>query len=431
MKVLYICADTGIDVLGRKGAAIHVREMIAAFARLGHDVDLVAPRLMKSGSADETGERVPASFPPADVAATVRRVPVPDDVQTVKHKLDMWTDRFASGSSLSKDARRILYNEYLCAQLALMYEDNPPDVIYVRASLLSTAGVELSQRTGAPLILEANAPLASEQQEYRGGGRIDLYQGAERELITGASHVVVVSDSLVSYVRGFDVEATRIHVLPNGVDVNRFPPRGPQTDREALPVLGFVGGLKPWHGVEFLPEVLKLVQQQFPATTLQIAGEGPLRSTIAERAAALGVTSSVTMLGAVHHDAVPEVVRGFDVALAPYPELGHQFYFSPLKLFEYFASGVPVVASDVGQIAQIINANAGAGRDEVAILTPPGDVGAMAAACCSLLRDRKRAYEMGMTGASLVREHFTWDRNAEQVLSLVESARVGWCGSDH
>jgi glycosyltransferase involved in cell wall biosynthesis len=432
MKILYICADTGIDVLGRKGAAIHVREMISAFARMGHDVDLVAPRLMKSGPADANGERPRASFPPAEVAATIHRVPVPDDVQAVKRQLDMWTERFESNTSLPKDIRRMLYDEHLHAQLASKYSSAPPDLIYARASLLSTAGVDLSRSTGAPLVLEVNAPLADEQQEYRSGGLADLYRSAERELFTGAAHIVVVSESLVSYVRSFDVDPSRIHVLPNGVDVNRFRPRCDRKHRpteppirtEAAPVLGFVGGLRPWHGVEYLPQVLKLVQRQFPKASLQIAGEGPLRSTIVENAEQLGVVASVNLLGAVQHDAVAEIVRGFDVALAPYPELDHQFYFSPLKLFEYFASGVPVVASDVGQIAQLISANAAQGSAEVAILTPPGDPVAMAAACCALLNDRKRAYEMGIAGAALVREHFTWDHNAKRVIGLVEANQL-------
>jgi glycosyltransferase involved in cell wall biosynthesis len=421
MRVLYICADTGIDVLGRKGAAIHVREMIAAFARLGHVVDLVAPRLMKSTSADANGDRVRASFPPAEVAATIHRVAVPDSVQHTKHQLDMWADRFAPDTSLPKDVRRMLYDEHLCQQLLALYADNPPDLIYARASLLSTAGVELSQRTGVPLILEVNAPLADEQQAYRGGGHGDLYRGAERALITGAAHTVVVSDALVSYVQSFGVDPQRIHVLPNGVDVTRFTARGPRLDPTAAPVLGFVGGLRPWHGVELLPDVLQLVQQQFPQATLQIAGEGPLRSAIVERAEALGIAESVSLLGAVDHDAMPDVIRGFDIALAPYPELDHRFYFSPLKLFEYFACGVPVVASDVGQIGQIIQPNGKTVSNAVAMLVPPGNVAALAAACSDLLGDPQRAHNMGLAGAHLVRERFTWDRNASTVIELAEA----------
>jgi len=79
VKVLYICPDTGIDVLGHKGASVHVREMVAAFVRAGHEVDLVAPRLVKPGHE------------PTSTVADVLRVRVPDEIQDVTHRLREWT----------------------------------------------------------------------------------------------------------------------------------------------------------------------------------------------------------------------------------------------------------------------------------------------------------------------------------------------------
>ena len=418
MRILYLCADTGIDVLGRKGAAIHVREMIAAFARAGHSVDLVAPRLMKSHRADRHGLRAPTGLEPAHVDARVRRVPVPEHIQSVKHDLDLWADRFGHETSVSKDVRRMLYDRHLREQLATMYNDNPPDVIYARASLLSSAGVDLAKHAGVPLILEVNAPLADEQEAYRSGVMGDLYRAVESELLGGATHVMVVSEVLVSYVSGSGVDPSRIHVLPNGVDVQRFFPRSSQRNTAVGPVLGFVGGLRPWHGVENLPELLHLVQRRHPAATLRIAGDGPLRGEIQERARSFGVEASIDLLGAVSHESMPDIVRSFDVALAPYPALPHDFYFSPLKLYEYFACGVPVVASDVGQIARVARAKGG---DACALLAPAGDIDAMSDACCRLIEDSRQAYQIGMAGARLVRESCTWDHNVDRVLGLVRA----------
>ncbi len=400
MRILYICPDTGIDVLGRKGASIHVREMVAAFARAGHVVELVAPRLTKVGAE------------PAPIAATVNRVRVPDDIQTTKQALDSWCDGLGPTTSLPKDVRRILYDRHLGAALLDLYSTDPPDLIYVRASLLSTAGVELAAAVGRPLIVELNAPLGPEQQRYRHGGLEDHYRAAEQTLLCAATAVVVVSDALVDHVTDLGVDPSRVHVLENGIDPARFHPGEPKTPGPE-PVLGFVGGLRAWHGVEQLPSVLAQVRRAHPGARLVIAGDGPLRPEIQRAAADAGVGDAVTLLGAVDHRAMPDIIRGFDIAMAPYPPLPHDFYFSPLKIYEYLGCGVPVVASAVGQIDHVLTD----GVDSR--LVTPGDIAGLARACVQLLDDPTGAARLGLAGATLVHERYTWDRNAAAVTDLV------------
>ena len=407
MRILYICPDTGIDVLGRKGASVHVREMIAAFDRAGHDVDLVAPRLVKPGAEA------------AHVPANVVRVRVPDAVQDAKQRLDDWVARFVPDTSLPKDLRRMLYDAALDRELAARYETDPPDLIYVRASLLSTAGVGLAARTGAPLVVELNAPLADEQERYRAGALADLYRSVEGSLLTAADLVTVVSAPLRAYALGQGVDEGKLRVIPNGVDQRRFKPSLPSPSERARiglpagPLLGFVGGLRPWHGVERLPAVLARVHHQHPDTKLVIVGDGPLRAEIERSAVDHGVSDRTVFLGALDHRDIPTAIAAFDVALAPYPDLPHDFYYSPLKLFEYLACGTPTVASAVGQIAELITSG------EHALLTAPGDLDAIAAACSRLLADPVLASRLGRAGTELVHGRFTWDRNAAEVMA--------WC----
>jgi glycosyltransferase involved in cell wall biosynthesis len=398
VKILYICPDTGIDVLGSKGSSIHVREMIAAFARAGHEVDLVAPRLTKVGVA------------PAHVHAAVHRIRVPDDVQETKDSLENWVDNRDCVTSLPKDIRRILFDQHLVTQLDQMYADDPPDLIYVRASILSTAGIELAAQTVRPLVVELNTPLADEQENYRSGALGSLYRAAEQELLRAATAVVVVSHTLAMHAQRLGVDPARILTLPNAIDPTRFTPRSAEP---RTPVLGFVGGLRAWHGVNLLPEVLALVRKRVQHARLVIAGDGPLRSELERQSQALGLADSVTFLGAVDHDQMPNVIRSFSVALAPYPPLDHDFYFSPMKVFEYMGCGVPVVASNVGQIGQLVS------HQRNAILVEPGDVAGLADACCELLLDPRTASRIGQSGAELVHHRYTWDHNAETLLSAL------------
>lgn len=105
-------------------------------------------------------------------------------------------------------------------------------------------------------------------------------------------------------------------------------------------------------------------------------------------------------------------MREFAAALAPYPRPEHPFYFSPLKLFEYMACGAPVVASAVGQIAEVV-------RDGVTgFLCPPGDMDAFEAACDRLLSDPSLRHSVGEAAAREVGERYTWDANARRVAEI-------------
>jgi glycosyltransferase involved in cell wall biosynthesis len=179
-------------------------------------------------------------------------------------------------------------------------------------------------------------------------------------------------------------------------------------------VLGFVGGLRPWHGVETLPPLFEKLARRHEGLRLVIVGDGPLRDTLSSEIARRGLASRTTLTGALPQEEIPPLLREFAVALAPYPRLEHPFYFSPLKLFEYMACGVPIVASALGQIADVV-------RDgENGLLCPPGDADALEAACDRLLSDPALRRRVGLTAAREVAERYTWDANARRVARIAD-----------
>lgn len=404
MKILYICADSGVPALGRKGASVHVREMIEALSRAGHSVVLAAQTLQKSNWEKPAALSAPVIHvkPSAETLAAVRAV-------------KEFGSRLGQELSIASDFRRIAYNRDLETELLRRFDSDPPDMIYERASLLGIAGGSVARAFQRPLIIELNAPLATEQSAYRDTLLPKVAVEAERVALSRADAVFVVSETLRKHVLDLGIEPGRIHVVPNGVDAQRFAPAArDELLRDKLGLrgakaIGFVGGLRPWHGVEILPELLQSLLAKHPETKLIFVGTGPLERDLKSKVAEKKLSDRVAFLGAVAHDDVAPIIRQFDIALAPYPEHAHSFYFSPLKLFEYLACGVATVAADVGQIGEIVK-NGETGR-----LYPAGEFNALVEACDSLLSDPSLRAKLGAAGAKLVQQNFTWDHNVHRI----------------
>ena len=297
------------------------------------------------------------------------------------------------------------------------------DFIYERYSLWSDVGARLAEATGLPFVLEVNAPLIEEASRYRSLGDIALAAEIERRQLAAASVVAVVSEPLRDYVIGRGAEPERVHVLPNGVDPQHFHPavRGGSVrgayGLDGRVVVGFVGRPRPWHDLETLLAAAAQLHLDDPRIHLLLVGE--MADDLPARLMHHGLSDATTLTGPVPHDDVPRHIAAMDVAVSTHlPADPSEFYFSPLKLFEYLACGVPVVAADIGQPSQILRAG------ETGYLYPPGDATALAGCIRRLLSDPAHAREIAWQGAMAVLAEFTWERNVQRVCELVEGG--GW-----
>ena len=117
--------------------------------------------------------------------------------------------------------------------------------------------------------------------------------------------------------------------------------------------------------------------------------------------------------GAVDHARVPEFLQAMDAGIAPYLP-SDDFYFSPIKVYEYLAAGLPVVASDIGQIRQLA-------RDGYVMPARPGDAGALETALDALLADPDAARAMAARGCAWTLKERTWEANAARLIELARS----------
>jgi glycosyltransferase involved in cell wall biosynthesis len=410
MKILYVCSDLGVPVLGRKGASVHVRQLVGALARRGHSVVLAAPLLTKS----------PWEMP-ASVEAHVLHLPPSAEADASRVALRKLNETIGVANEIPREVRSVLWDAQVRPVLKRSLERDPPDVVYERPGLFATAAAAVAESFRVPRLVELNAPLALEHTTYRGHGLDGLVEAAERWTLARADAVIAVSEGLREHAISRGADPARVEVHPNGVDTERFRPgpREPSLRRRwnvgSGPLLGFVGGLRAWHGLEALPGLLDRLLPRHPGLRLVVAGDGPLRGELEERLRRAGHTDRVVFTGWLDHEEIPRVIREFDLALAPYSHSDYLRYASPLKVFEYLACGVPVVAPRAGQFREVL-------RDgETGLLYELAGEGHLAAACDRLLSDGDLRRRLGAAGADDVRRRYTWDRNAERVVALAAS----------
>src|SRR2546422_7144466 len=182
MKILYLSSDLGIPVLGHKGASVHLRSLVTAFVRAGHLMVLATPLLNKSPWEG-----------PAKLDVSLLHLPPSSDVVNAVLALKAFTEMLGVSNSLPGELRRILYNQEIVTPIKRRFEHDPPDFIYERASLYSTAGVSLAHELKGPLLVELNAPLAVGQSGYRAAGLGELGAQPDRWRVLRADAVFVGS----------------------------------------------------------------------------------------------------------------------------------------------------------------------------------------------------------------------------------------------
>lgn len=395
MRIAYFLADHGIPVFGSKGASVHVRALADALCALGHDVTLFC---VKRGP-DET----PAPFELIKISEAPVSPATTGDADPLAQRR-------------RKETRYLANAELLCQIFAREHQARPFDAIYERYSLWSAAAVRAARQFGLPAIIEVNAPLLLEQRAYRELAHDAEAEIIEREVFSQASAVVTVSAAVADYVIDHGGSAERVQVMPNGVDHTLFhPARAPMRIAEASGrfVIAFSGSLKAWHGVDVLLEAFRELNRRLAGMHLLVIGDGPMREWLQGYVRGAELEGHVSFTGWRPHDEVAALLAGADVAVAPYPPL-ENFYFSPLKLYEYLALGMPIVASDIGQIRDVIRP----GID--GLLTPPGDALALTDALEALALDESLRRRIGRAAACIGR-NYSWRVNAEKVVTTIES----------
>lgn len=375
--------------LGDGAEGIHIREMIAAFRSLGHEVRVVA--LVGEDDGKSTG-------PGQGRWGFVSRV-----IPSAVYELAELAYNVIGRRSVSRAIRAFR-----------------PDFVYDRYNSYSTGAVTAARRAGIPVILEVNAPVAYERTAYENlplkfPGLACKY---EAKICGAADRIFTVSTPLRRFLideRG--VPDDRVSVLPNGANPTSFDPTldgAPVRERYGIRagvVMGFVGILRPWHGLDLLLGAFKTLVDEGVDGHLLIVGDGPMEEPLKAEAGSMGLKSRVTFTGRVPHAEMSRHVAAMDVAVSPRAT----FYASPMKILEYMAMGVPTVAPRMDNIADIVT------DEEDGLLFEPEEPASLTLALRRLAREPGLRRQLGDEARRKVETRLNWESNALQV---IEAARA-------
>jgi len=377
------------DIAGvSAGAATKARELLRAIEKLGHTTYLEW------------------------------RTPQPNGNATVKEKLKE-TLKPKLQKYLHEPKKLALNLQYLAQEYQIIKKQKP-DILFTRLELYNFSNIILRRWLEVPLVIEADCPVTYEHTNFYGKnfkhlgplpGKIEL------AVLRRAEAIIAISNILKNYYIELGVEAAKIHVIPNGADPEKFRPCEKPVDmveKYALQekiVIGWIGSLVGWSGIENLIAMALHVLENYPNVAFMMVGGGANKEFFQEKLHIKNYAPRVILTGTVPHDEVPQYLAGMDIVLAPYPQLPF-WYPSSLKIFEYMAAGKAVIASDIGQVGEVIKD----GKNGL-LIDPDGDE-ALLRKTVTLVENEELRKRLGAQARRDLLDNYTWEHHAKKIIAI-------------
>jgi glycosyltransferase involved in cell wall biosynthesis len=386
MRILYVATDQVVP--GSTGGSVHVEEVARGLAALGHELHVVA---RPGTGALGDGVHVHAPRP------------------LLPHRALRWTARPFLGRLL---------------------EQHGIEVVLERYYNFGGEGVRAAARAGIPSVLEVNSPVRDHPGSLKAALDRALLIRPMQKLREGQCRLAAALVTPLPAILPETVPRDKVFAIHWGANVERFRPgRAPEGDaaRLKLPpgarVAVFSGSFRHWHGAEPLARTAARVLQHPKGREafFLFLGAGPELKAVARTVEQLGIGERVHLAGTVPYAEMPHYLSLAHLGVAPFQPSRHGqlqlgFYWSPLKIFEYMASGLPVVTLDIDPLRDIVRH----GRE--GLLVREGDGEGLAEAILRLVAGPDQAAEMGRAARERVVERYSWQAHCRQLEGVL--ARV-------
>lgn len=279
-----------------------------------------------------------------------------------------------------------------------------PDILHAHFATESTAAaLELSARHRIPFTFTCHG--------------YDIYRKPPPDFAAraaAAQRVVTVSKANAEYLQHtFGVPAQHISVIPCGVDTERFCPNGTRNG-VPTPLLLCVARLVAVKNLKLLLQTCAMLRDRQVKFRCVLLGEGPLRTELESTRRKLGLEELVQMPGAAEQQQVLQYWQEADVGILTSSSEG-----MPVSLMEAAAAGVPVVATAVGGVPELVE------HERTGLLVRPGDAGELACALERLLANKALRTGLGKAARQVAVERFSLAKQVDKLLRLWSEIREG------
>ncbi len=314
MKILY-----HHRIASKDGQYVHVESIVNELKKQGHEIIMVAPSVGENTDFGSDGGWV--------------------------SKVRGLLPNFIS------ELLEFGYTFYAFLKLCLAIIKHKPDAIYERYNLFLPAGIWAKKIFNIKLVLEVNSPLYDERKEYGGIALPRLAKWTEYYAWRNADKVFPVTHVLANYIKKAGVANDKICVIPNGVDTEVFTRKQPQNRKPTYQnqlVIGFVGFCREWHKLDDVMRILS--EHPRKDLTFLVVGDGPIINDLKVLAKSLNFEGRFEATGLVSREEMPYWLDQIDIAL----QSAVTPWASPLKMIEYMAKGLTIIAPDSANIKELL-----------------------------------------------------------------------------
>ena len=370
--------------LGDGAEGIHIAEIVKALRRQGHNIKVVSL--------------------------------IGESTNRSNHRQRTWTRLAKLFPGFVYEIAEMTYNIKGYREIKAVVREFRPDFIYDRYASFNYSCVAVARQAHLPLLLEVNSPYSFQKKAYEKLYFKKLLKIIETKTCRDASCVLVVSTPLKEYLVNNGVPKEKIEVIPNGADPEVFHPSVDGNSVRAKYgiqdrcIIGFVGILRPWHGLELLLEVFSKLEHERKNLHLLIIGNGPSEKDLISLSQKMGIAHRTTFTGRVSHEEMRSYIAALDIAVSPRAT----FYASPMKILEYMAIALPVIAPNMANIRDIVEN----GKD--GLLFDPENKDSLRDMLNRVDGDQELRKKIGLNARKKIEQSYTWESNAHRIVEIAK-----------
>jgi len=393
MKILFYSPHPTLYLEAPTGYGSHMRGMIKGFREEGHTVEILV-----LGQKPKKN----ASSPNTPSTKSLLKKVIPKSI---------WRTL--------KEIQQIRFDKHAANELRNAIQRFNPDVLYERSAWMSNGSAEVLAQFNIKHIVEINAPFEEEVKsfEYANSILASLGKNKLKNLLQSANLVLPVTSALQTYlIERYELSANKCVVVPNAIEkqeikINelRVTEIKKQFNLSEVTVLGFVGSIFPYHGVDRLIQgVSKL---KYSDIAILVVGDGYLIPELKQLASNLGISSRVHFTGSVPKEDVYNYISAMDILTLPNTE----WYCSPVKLFEYGALGKTILAVNEAGVSDVMS-------NEEGLLFENNDNAFQEALLASITKVEELEIKAKKFQEKVFEKH-NWRANAQKVIQQINSAQ--------